>query len=659
MGVCRLDGDSQAPWMGSCGPWNGRFETSKYAAEQLRIFLQRFNVMQSAGEVKVCDYGILFIKNSKRIRHFSPARESIPWAKETAVDHLAILTALAVILLGSLLGGRAASLCRVPRVTGYLLAGLLIGPSFARLTGLPLLLPPVALKDLRLISDVALALIMMNIGGQFRVENLRRWRHRIALFSLGEIGITFLAVAVAVLVVNGAFLHRTVAGLSLFQTSVTFAILLGAIAVATAPAATLMVIREYEAEGPVTSSVLTLVGLNNLVSVVAFIVAAHLLIRPTEGLAPLALHLFGPLLLGGAVGLGLAILTQRLDQSSEHKILLLGGVATCSALARRWGLDPLLSNLILGVVLANSAPTWHRLVESLRQIDYPLYVAFFVLAGATLHLETLAHIGFLGLAYVVARGVGKGIGAFVGARAGRFNERMQTCVGFALLAQAGVAIGLAGSLARQWPEGGHMVETVVLGAVVVFELVGPLGVRFGLVRAGEVPILSLLRKRAPQGALAGLHTVVHHFRSSLGLPAGHRMKDPGDILVRHVMRQNVETIRNDTPFNELLRWIAHSRYDRFPVIDAEGRFVGMINYTEIRSLLFEPAMARLVIASDLVSPLRHALFPDQPLREALKTMQLHRDISFFPVVDSHDPEHLLGILSQNDVLATFRKPRAE
>ncbi len=579
--------------------------------------------------------------------------------KRGLVNHLSILTTLAVVLLGSLLGGRLASLCRIPRVTGYLLVGLVIGPSFTRLTGLPRLASAQGLADLRLISDVALALIMMNIGGQFRIEHLRRWRHRIVLFSLGEIGSTFVAVAAAVLGVNLAFLQKTVPGLTLFQTSVAFAVLLGVIAVATAPAATLMVIREYEAEGPVTSTVLTLVGLNNLFSVLAFTVAAHLLIRPAEGLTPLLFRMGVPIALGGAIGFLLALWTQRLELSSEHKIVLLGGVTACTVLARNLGVDPLLSNLVLGMVLANSSPRWHRLVEALRQIDYPLYVAFFVLAGANLHLETLGHIGLLGLAYVVARGVGKGLGAYLGARAGQFNERMQTCVGFTLLAQAGVAIGLAGSLARQWPEGGHLMETVVLGAVVVFELVGPLAVRYGLVRAGEVPILSLLRKRAPQGTLAGFHNVVQHFRSSLGLPAGHRIKDPGDILVRHVMRQNVETIRNDTPFNELLRLIAHSRYDRFPVVDAEGRFVGMINYTEIRSLLFEPAMARLVIASDLVSPLHHAVSPDQPLREALKTMQLHRDISFFPVIDSHQPGQLVGILSQNDVLAAFRRLGAE
>ena len=282
-------------------------------------------------------------------------------------------------------------------------------------------------------------------------------------------------------------------------------------------------------------------------------------------------------------------------------------------------------------------------------------MAFFVLAGANLHLETLAQLGLLGSSYVVARIAGKLLGGTLGARLGSFDKRQILYVGPTLLAQAGVAIGLAAGLASRWPEGGHLLQTVVLGSVVIFELVGPLAVRFGLVRAGEVPILALLRKRAPEGTLEGLHSVVSHFSSALGLPVGRRLRDPGDILVKHIMRRNVETIRNDTPFHDLLHLIAHSRYDRFPVVDAADKFVGMIDYSEIRSLLFEPSLSRLVVASDLTTTFPHALSPDQSLREALRTLELNRNISYFPVLDPDNPQHLVGILSQNEVLAAFRR----
>ena len=170
-----------------------------------------------------------------------------------------------------------------------------------------------------------------------------------------------------------------------------------------------------------------------------------------------------------------------------------------------------------------------------------------------------------------------------------------------------------------------------------------------------MPILSLLQKKAPQGTVEGLHNVVQHFRTALGIPAGHRLKDPGDILVKHIMRRNIETILNSTPFNDLLHIIAHSRYDRFPVVDDADRFVGMINFTEIRNLLFEPSLANLVVASDLASEPKVAFTPNQSLREALDLLNRHRQITYFPVVADGEPDRLLGILSQNDLVAAFRR----
>ena len=568
---------------------------------------------------------------------------------------LPLLLALSFIFLGALVGGRIASVCHIPRVTGYLITGLLIGPSFAGLTNLPVLLPPDVLSELRPLSEMALALILMHIGGLFEISHLDRWRHRILLFSGSEILLTFFLVVGAVLTVNLTILQKVLPGQTLWQTSLEFALFLGIIAVATAPAATLMVIREYEADGPVTGVLLTLVGFNNLVSVLGFAVLAHLFIFPDEGFGVLVMRMGGPILVGAAIGFAMSVWAQRLELSSENKILMLGGIAVNVALCRALNIDPLLASLVLGMILANSCPRWHRLQEDIRQVDYLLYVAFFVLAGANLHIETLTHIGLLGVAYVVARTFGKWLGAAIGARLGGFGPNERAYIGLTLMAQAGVAIGLASQLAHHWPVGGRLLETIVLGSVVVFELIGPLAVRHGLVRSGEVPILALLQKRAPVGALEGMHNVVHHFRSSLGVPVGHRLEDPGDILVRHIMRQNVETVLHSTPYYALLKHIAHSRYDRFPVVDDGNHFIGMIDYTEIRNLLFEPALVPLVVAGDLTSSAQYCLRPDQPLREALKILQLHRNISYFPVVDPDDPQKLVGILNQNDVLAAFRR----
>ncbi|MEZ4485315.1 MAG: cation:proton antiporter [Syntrophotaleaceae bacterium] len=567
----------------------------------------------------------------------------------------AIFSALGVIFCGALVGGRLAGMLHVPRVTGYLLTGLLVGPSFAHLTGLPQLISTETLQELRIVSDIALGLILLSIGGQCRTEHLRRWKQRILWFSCGEIGLTFLLVTVCVALLNLLVIKTSIPGLSLVESSLTLALLLGTITITTAPAVTLMVIREYKADGPVTHTALTLVGLNNIVSILAFIIISHFLLQPAVPMGFILWQMAGPLFVGSLIGFAASVWAQRLETPSEQKLLLLSALFAVMGICSLLNVSLLLASLLFGLVLANSSPCWHRLEEALQQFDYPLYVAFFFLAGANLHLETLNQIGLLGIGYFIARILGKLLGARLGARLGGFSNERGIHTGFTLLAQGGVAIGLAATLSRQWPAGGALIETVVLGTVVLFELVGPLAIRFGLVRAGEVPILSLLEKRAPQGTMEGLHNVVQHFRSSLGIPDGHQLNDPGDILVKHIMRRNVETIVNHTPFNELLHLIAHSRYDRFPVVDADGHFVGMINYTEIRNLLFEPALSKLVVASDLAGERHIAMQPDQTLREALETLQQYRYISYFPVLDPNQPQQLLGILSQNDLLATFRR----
>lgn len=570
--------------------------------------------------------------------------------------HISLLQGLAILCLGGLAGGRLATVLRLPRVTGYLLLGIACGPSLAHLLQLPPLLDKQLLEQLRPLSQLALGLILFSIGSALKVAEMRRWPSRLLRFSGTEFGLTLVFVAGICGGLNLLVLQWQLPELSLVASCWVLGLLLGIIAGATAPAATLMVIREYEAVGPVTSRILSLVGLNNVLAVLLFSLA-QILIHPAahHSLAwQLGQQIGLPLACGGLGGLAVAVLSQYMDKGSERKLLLLGHAGMLLSLGHVLDFNAMLAMLVAGGLAANAAPNWNSLQQSLREIDYPLYVAFFVLAGARLHLEALEHIGLLGLAYVLARTLGKLLGAGAGAWWAGFDQRDRRFTGMALLAQAGVAIGLAHQLAQQWPAAGRQLETVVLGSVVVFELIGPLAVRFALVRVGEVPILSLLQKRASRNTWEGLHDVVNHFRAGLGLDPGRRIKDPGDILVAHIMRRNVDAIPNDMPFQELLQHIAHSRYDRFPVVNHQGRFVGMINYTEIRNLLYEPSLAQLIVAEDLVAPSHHAVTPDQTLNQAMALMQQKRHLTFFPVIDTEDKGKLLGMLSQNDVLAAFR-----
>lgn len=569
-------------------------------------------------------------------------------------DWLHTLLAVAALFWLALLVGRQVFQWHLPRVTGYLLVGLAAGPSLSHLLGYPALLETADLQRLAPLTDIALALIMLAIGMHFRSEHLRRWRHRIAILSLCEIAATFLLVALAVIALNYAIVQQLTNG-TLAQSSLYLGIFLGIIATATAPAATLLVIRENESDGPVTDTVTTLIGLNNLACILAFNLACHFLLATETPLSHLLYVLVLPPFTGGLVGFAMSIWAERLRTTSESQLLMLGGAIGTAGLCQLLGVDALLGCFTCGAILTNASARERDLLAAMRQLDYPLYLLFFVVAGANLHLDLLADIGLLGSGYVLLRAAGKLLGARWGAKLGDFGDRHRQWTGPALLAQAGVAIGLSTQLAQLWPGGGELVQTLVLGAVVVFELSGPVAVRLALVRAGEVPVLALLARKAPVATFESLHHVVTHFRQALGVPSGHQVESPGDILVEHVMRKNVDTLHDATPFNEILRLIAHSRYDRFPVVDEQKHFHGIIVYEDIRDIIFDPSLGALVIAIDLVRPDHPLAHPGQTLTQILALFRDHPNISYLPVTDENDANRLLGILNQNDVLASFRQ----
>src|SRR3990172_5020244 len=237
-----------------------------------------------------------------------------------------IIFALGVAYLAALLVGRFIIKLRVPRVTGYLLVGILLGPSFARLVNLPAIIDADSLQMLKIVSKVGLALIMFTIGVQFRGEHLRRWGKRILTLSGIEIGLTFLLVGLTVLTVNFLLQSYQQPGSGLFTSSLQFALFIAIIAVAGSPAVILLVVREYNSDGPVTDLVLALVGLNNLVSILAFNVASYFLLHQQGTAVQFLTHLLAPLAFGAVIGFVISFWAQELDSDSELQLLLFGGI---------------------------------------------------------------------------------------------------------------------------------------------------------------------------------------------------------------------------------------------------------------------------------------------------------------------------------------------
>jgi CBS domain-containing protein len=284
-------------------------------------------------------------------------------------------------------------------------------------------------------------------------------------------------------------------------------------------------------------------------------------------------------------------------------------------------------------------------------------VVFFVMAGASLHLDYLPHMGAVGVAYIGARVFGKYYGCRCGARLADMSKTIQMWLGPSMLAQAGLAIGLANTLARVWGVPGKEIQTVVLASVVVFEVVGPLLTRISLVSAGEVTVLNLLVQRSPVGYREGLHQVINHFKDALGIEGSKTLGTPAEILVSHVMRRNVEVLASRTPFDEVLKTLGHSRYDRLPVVDTNEELVGVIQYSDISEILFEPSLRNLVVAGDIVTQEHLLLTPEDNLETAMKALRDHPDHSYLLVVEKENPKRLVGVVRHNDLLSVQRRAK--
>jgi Kef-type K+ transport system membrane component KefB len=391
------------------------------------------------------------------------------------------LTSIGLILLLALMAGHLVKVLRVPEVTGYILVGIALGPSVLGW------LSEDNLVALGVLSEVALGLILFSVGSVFEFSLFRRIGRQVLLLTLVESSLA------AVLVTGGA--------LWLGQ-SWPVALLLGAIATATAPASTLMVVRECDSAGPLTDNLLGIIAVNNLLCITLFgLVAA--VVDVEVGVKGLSMgdmlyrsafwflwELVGALALGYLVGLLLAAWSSHVTENGEMLILLAGSILFCVGVARALNLSPLVTSLAVGATMVNMTDRSRLLFGALSNTDPPFYAMFFVIAGAELDVARIPAMGALGVVYIVGRATGKFAGArFAATRLG-LEPSVRRFLGFALQAQAGLAVGLTLAVNSRYPQFAPIVTTVVLASVAVFEVVGPASTRFALIRSGEAGLAS-------------------------------------------------------------------------------------------------------------------------------------------------------------------------
>ncbi len=386
------------------------------------------------------------------------------------------ILSLGFILLAGLLAGKLIRGVKIPTVTAYLLLGVIIGPSVLNLVTEGIL------SSSGLISNIVLGLIAFSIGQNFALEGFRKIGKSVLWISILE--------------ASGAWLLVTLTFLFVLRQPFYIAILFGAISSATAPAATMMVVREYKAKGSFTDTLLGVVAIDDAWCLIIFALsfaiakayAAH--IASNLFIFKAVLHsllgIVGAFILGGILALILSYLSRFISTSSDLLIYTLGFIFLNTGLALYFNFSVLLANMVMAAVLVNAHKVGFKFFEALRNIDSPLYLLFFVLAGANLELGLLKSLGLLGLCYIVFRSLGKIGGSYLGGTFAKVPVRMRKYIGLALLPQAGVALGVALVAKAQFPQFGSIIFTTIIATTIIYEIVGPICTRISLKKAGEI-----------------------------------------------------------------------------------------------------------------------------------------------------------------------------
>ncbi len=373
-----------------------------------------------------------------------------------------VILGLSIILFAGFVITRITKKLRLPNVTGYILSGVLIGPYVLDL------IPGEIVEHMEFVTDVALAFIAFGVGRYFKLSTLRASGSKIVILTLLE------SLAAAVLVTASMAL--------IFHLPMPFCLLLGAIGSATAPASTIMTIRQYQAKGEFVNTILQVVALDDAVALITFSVCAAVVSAMEDSSKALD---FGVVILpvilnavtviaGGALGYVLHRLIDNERRSSDHRLILttaillfITGFCTC------FDISPLLSCMALGAVYTNVSDN-DRVFTQVNSFTPPILLMFFVLSGMRLNLPSLATAGVIGIFYFFIRILGKYTGAYAGARICGYSANIRNYLGLALIPQAGVSIGLAVLGQRLLsPETGLMLSTIILSSGVLYEMVGP------------------------------------------------------------------------------------------------------------------------------------------------------------------------------------------
>ncbi len=528
--------------------------------------------------------------------------------------HWNILFLLGLALFGGTIGGRVFQKLKIPQVVGYLIIGIILGE-----TGFNVINHDIS-QALQPFSYFALGLIGFMVGGELKKEMFKKYGKQFIYILLFEGISAFIAVSIIISIIAYFILHD-------FMLSLSVGILLGAIASATAPAATTDVLWEYKTKGPLTRTVLGIVAMDDGLALLLFAIAssvAGILMGNSDAgiltsLFDALIEIFGSI----AIGLFLGYLLSKLIKSyyDEDKVLVftLGIVLLNIGVSMAVNLDMLLSSMAMGTMIVNYSPRKSKNIFKLTsKFAPPVYVLFFVLIGAKLNIDNITFsIVILSLAYLIGRTSGKMLGAFFGAKLSNAPETVRKYLPLCLFSQAGVAIGLSILAGQKFPEDvGNLIVIVITASTFVVQIIGPYFVKIAVVKSEE----------------AGLNITEEDLIKQ--------------TKVKEIMNKDIPRIPETMNLKHILRVFSENDSLYYPVVDSSGKLIGVVAIEAVKDVFLENELSNLLLAHDIMEPVEHTAHERDSVDEIKRRMDKYL-IEYMPIVDENNK--LIGFVNNKQI----------
>ncbi len=384
-----------------------------------------------------------------------------------------LLFKLGIVIFVGIIGSRVANHFKLPNVSGFIVGGLLLGPSFFNLV------KSGEAGSFNIINEVALAAIAFSVGSEFLLEDIKKVGKNMLIITVAE--------------VVGALTLVFLITFFVFRQSFEFSLVIASMSAATAPAGILMVIRELKAQGPLVKTILPVVALDDALGIMAFGIALSVA-KLLSGVGTFSIfkiiwtplfEIGGSLILGGLIGFALSYIAPKTKSRDELLSVVIGTILLGTGLANQLKLSPLLTCMMIGGILVNLMHNSKRVFNLIADFTPPINLLFFTIAGASLNLGILPKVGLLGVGYILARAAGKIIGATIGAKYVKSEKKVVKYLGMSLLTQGGISIGLSMIVARELPQFSESVITVILFSVLIYEIAGPILAKIAIQKSGE------------------------------------------------------------------------------------------------------------------------------------------------------------------------------